>query len=288
MKLKNMLAISFGVLLGCLSCPLVAQDNNMVTESGNIEKQTPRDGFYDRYLHQERPILGYDHIHEKDVFWEKRIWRLIDTKEKMNHIFRHEKAPFINILLDAAKDGDISLYHVFDDEFTEPMTQSDAAACGTSTDTIITFDPEDFTEIMQVVHNELNPEDVKKYRIKEVYFFDEETSTMDVRILGLAPIIDRLDDNGNFLNSGPMFWTYYPELREVLARKEAFNTHNDAARLSWEDVFEARLFSSYIIKESNVYDRRIKDYKSDPMALLLESDKIKDGLFHFEHDLWTY
>ena len=58
--------------------------------------------------------------------------------------------------------------------------------------------------------------------------------------------------------------------------------------MSWEDVFEARLFSSYIIKESNVYDRRIKDYKSNPMALLLESDKIKKGLFNFEHDLWSY
>ncbi len=270
-----------------LAATAYAQNNN-VTESGNSTNTTPRDNFYNRYLTKEKNVLTYDFIHEKDVFWEKRIWRLIDVREKMNHIFKNEKEPFINILLDAARAGDITLYHTFDDEFTEPMTIDEANNCGRSTDTIITFDPEDFTEIVQVVINDLNWEDIKKYRIKEVYFFDEETSSMNVRILGIAPIIDRLDDNGNFLNSGPMFWAYYPQLRQTLAQTEAFNTQNDAARLSWEDVFEARLFSSYIIKESNVYDRRIKDYKSDPMAVLLESEKIKEGVFHFEHDLWTY
>lgn len=265
-----------------------AQNEN-ITESGQIERVEPRDGFYNRYLHKEKKILAYDYIHEKDVFWEKRVWRLIDIREKMNHIFKNEKKPFIHVLLDAAKAGDITLYHhSLEGEFSEPMTQGEAEKVGSSTDTIYTFDPITFEEIMQVVQNDLNWEDIQKYRIKEVYFFDEETSKMDVRILGIAPIIDRKDDKGNALNSGPLFWTYYPELREPLARQEAFNNHNDAARMSWEDVFEARMFSSYITKESNVYDRRIKDYKSDPMAILLESDKIKDGIFHFEHDLWTY
>lgn len=259
-----------------------------VTESGNIEQATPRDNFYNRYLHTERPVLEYDYIHEKDVFWEKRIWRLIDVREKMNHIFKDEKKPFITVLLDAARGGDITLYHTFDDQFTQPMSSGECSTIGSQVDTVCTFDPDTFEEICLPVINEFNPEDVKQYRIKEVYFFDEETSKMDVRILGVAPIIDRYDDNGNFLNSGPMFWAYYPEMRETLARTEAFNVHNDAARMSWEDVFEARMFSSYIIKESNVYNRRIKDYQNSPMAVLLESDKIKENMFHFEHDLWSY
>lgn len=264
------------------------QTNPNMTESGNTDVKPPRDGFYDRYLYTEEQIIPYDFIHEKDVFWEKRIWRLIDIREKMNHAFKYEKEPFISILLDHAKAGDITLYRVIDDEFTSPMTEEEMKNIGSSVDTIITFDPDTFEEIVQVVRNELNPEDIKKYRIKEVYFFDEETSTLDVRILGIAPIIDRVDDNGNFLNSGPMFWAYYPELRSVLARHEAFNPYNDAARMSWEDVFEARLFSSYIIKESNVFDRRIKDYKTNPMDVLIESDNIKEQIFNFEHDLWSY
>lgn len=263
-------------------------DNNTpVTESGNTDTQTPRDNFYDRYIYKEKRIIEYDFIHEKDVFWEKRVWRLIDVREKMNHPFRYEKEPFINIIIEAARNGDIQLYSVMDDEFTRPLTQEEMNQIGSEVDTIITFDPETFQEIIQVVVNELDPKDVKQYRMKEVWFFDEETSQLEVRILGLAPIIDRYDNNGNFLNSGPMFWAYYPECRAVFARHEAFNEQNDAMRMSWDDVFEARLFSSYITKESNVYDRRIQDYKSG-IDILLESDKIKNTMFHFEHDLWEY
>lgn len=298
-NLKLMRFFVLGLVLTlCTSISVLAQDpdpdptvdpnNPNTTESGNTDNKKPRDNFYDRYLYTEKKVITYDFIHEKDVFWERRIWRLIDIREKMNHPFKYEKEPFITILLNHAKAGDITLYHTFDDQFSQAMTPDETKNIGSSVDTIITFDPETFEEIVQVVVNDLNPEDIKKYRIKEVYYFDEETSTMSVRILGIAPIIDRVDDNGNFLNSGPMFWAYYPELREILARHESFNAQNDAARMSWEDVFEARMFASYIIKESNVYDRRIQDYKTNPMDMLLESDKLKEQIFHFEHDLWDY
>ncbi len=290
-NLKFLRFFVLGLILTVASVSAYAQpdqDNPNVTESGNTTQKPPRDNFYDRYIYTEKNVLAYPFIHEKDVFWERRIWRLIDIREKFNHRFKNEKAPFINIILNAAKGGDITLYHTSNDEFTEPMTIDEMQNIGSSVDTIITFDPETFEEIREVVVNELNAEDIKKYRLKEVWFFDEERSDLDVRILGIAPILDRYDDNGNFLNSGPMFWIYYPEMREVLARQEAFNYHNDAQRMTWEDIFEARLFHSYIIKESNVYDRRIKDYKTSPMDLLLESDKLKEQIFNFEHDLWTY
>lgn len=284
---KNIVALLAIQILLLVSMGAFAQNTN-VTESGNQIKHTPRDNFYDRYLHTEKNVLSYDYIHEKDVMWEKRIWRLIDVDEKKNHIFKNERAYFINILLDAAKKGDVTLYSTYDDEFSMPFSREEACVMGTTIDTICTIDPTTFEDSCFAVVNELNPDNIKEYRLKEVYFFDEERSTMDVRILGIAPLIERYDDNGNFLNSGPMFWVYYPEARETLARQEAFNEHNDAARMTWEDIFEARLFASYIIKESNVYDRRIKDYKTAPMAILLESDKIKESIFNFEHDLWSY
>lgn len=259
-----------------------------VTESGKTTVNTPRDNFYDRTLHKEKKVLAYDYIHEKDVMWEKRVWRLVDVREKMNHIFTNPENPFIKILLEAAEAGDATLYSVMDDEFKTSLTLEEVSLLGSSVDTVLTWDPVTFEEILTPVENILDHTDIKQYRLKEVWYFDEETSSMGVRILGIAPIINRYDDNGNFLNSGPMFWAYYPELREVLARQEAANTHNDAARMSWEDIFEARLFASYITKESNIHDRRIKDYKTSPIDVLLESDKIKNELFHFEHDLWTY
>jgi gliding motility associated protien GldN len=248
----------------------------------------PRDGFYDRYLHKEKMPLPYDYIHEKDVFWEKRIWREVDTREKMNHVFVSPHGPLITTIMDAAKQGDITLYSTWDDEFSQALTQGEIQGLMSSSDTISIYDPITFRDSIVVVNNELNWEDIQKYRIKEVWFFDEETSSLDVRILGIAPIVNRYDDNGNFLNSGPMFWAYYPELRNTFAQTETFNPMNDGARLSWDDIFEARLFSSYVIKENNIHDRRIKDYTKDGVNALLESERIQSGIFNFEHDLWSY
>jgi gliding motility associated protien GldN len=120
-----------------------------------------------------------------------------------------------------------------------------------------------------------------------VWFFDEETSTMQVRIIGIAPLREVYDAQGNFKYEQPMFWAYYPQLRNTLASQEAFNPLNDAGRMSWEDIMEMRYFSSYIYKESNVYDRRLQDYLSG-VDLLLEADKIKNEIFSFEHDLWSF
>src|SRR5205814_2365485 len=119
--------------------------------------------------------------------------------------------------------------------------------------------------------------------VKEDWFFDEETSTMQVRIMAIAPLY--YDDE--IQQDIPIFWAYYPTLRNTLVKHEVFNARNDAVRLTWDDLFEMRLFSSYIYKESNVFDRRIQDYATGIDALR-ESDKIKDDIFNFEHDLWSY
>jgi gliding motility associated protien GldN len=243
------------------------------------------DGIYDESLIASTPPLKYDHIREADVFWEKRIWRVLDVREKMNQPFVYPEKPFINIILEAAQQGDISVY--MDEKFTMPMSKSESQNIGVSIDTTIVFDPVTFIETPVVTRNVLNWEDIKRFRLKEVWFFDEETSTMQVRIIGIAPLREVYDNNGNFKYEQPMFWAYYPELRNVLAREEAFNPLNDAGRMSWEDIMEMRYFSSYIYKESNVYDRRLQDYLSG-VDLLLEADKIKSEIFNFEHDLWSF
>ena len=211
----------------------------------------------------------------------------MDVREKMNLPFAYPERPFFTILMDAAESGEITVYSQEDDKFSSKLTPDEVASMGATIDTVITFDPETYEEQIQVVTNELNHEDVKRFRLKEVWFFDEETSTLQVRILGIAPLIDVKDDNGNFLYELPMFWVYYPEARKVLARERVFNFGNDTAPVTWEDLLEMRFFASYIYKESNVFDRRLQEYLSG-VDLLLEADKIKQEIFNFEHDLWSY
>ncbi|MCR9103460.1 MAG: gliding motility protein GldN [bacterium] len=280
---------SLGLLMFFLAGPLNAQtpDNIIMTESGEMNADKPLDDIVEKRLTFEKRVLPYDHVREADIFWEKRIWRVIDVREKMNLAFAYPERPFFTILMEAAEAGEITVYSTEDDKFSIPLTPDEVASMGASVDTIATVDPETYEETFQVVRNEVDPTDVKRYRLKEIWFFDEETSTMQVRILGIAPLIEEFDDNGNFRYERPMFWVYYPEAREVLARERVFNIANDSSPMSYEDLFEMRFFASYIYKESNVFDRRLEDYLSGT-DLLMESERIRQEIFNFEHDLWSY
>jgi len=221
------------------------------------------------------------------LFWEKMIWRTIDVREKINLPFSYPKQPFFSILLDAARKGDITAYSTEDDEFSFPLEVTAIEAISSTIDTIVIFKPDDYSTSVKVIQNEIDPASVKQFRIKEVWYFDEATSQLRVRILGIAPLLDQVDEFGNYTYTVPLFWLYYPDCREALARHQVFNRNNDTHPISWEDYLEMRHFSSYITKTTNVYDRRIQDYLTG-VDMLLEADKIKSEIFNFEQDLWAY
>jgi gliding motility associated protien GldN len=140
---------------------------------------------------------------------------------------------------------------------------------------------------------------IYKYRIVEDWIFDKKESRMFVRIIAIAPQFrpkfngaetDQFDDLC-VLRYHKKDGTNEKDIRDILINQEVFNRQNDAARLTYDDWFEQRLFSSYIVKEANMYDRYIREiaeFKDDGMAALLESDRIKNELFEREHDLWEY
>jgi gliding motility associated protien GldN len=274
---------------------MLAQVNETVETNEETEVveegEAPLDDIVKKDIMTERRVLAYQPLRESDVFWEKRIWRIIDVREKMNLPFTYPEDPFFKILSDAATKGDLPVYSTDEDgaKFKKRLSTDDVLSMLSKTDTVVTFDPETYEEKVQIVRNDINWEDVKRFRIKEVWFFDKETSTLQVRILGIAPMIDVRDNEGNFRFEKPMFWVYYPHARELFARHRVFTTGgNNNATISWEDLFEMRYFASYIYKESNVYDRKIEDYIPPSVDMLMESERIKNEIFNFEHDLWQY
>ena len=255
--------------------------------SGQADETMPRDLFYDKIAPTEKEVIPYDNVREADVLWQKRIWRIIDSREKMNLPFKYEGIdwkdikPLIFVLRDAAVSGEITVYQ--EDNFKVVKLPADVAKIGAGNDTIRLTDLDGNYIKDTVLVREFDPTRVSKYRIKEDWFFDEETSTMQVRIIAIAPLY--YDDQIQL--DLPMFWAHYPTARNVLVKQEVFNPRNDAVRLTWDDLFEMRLFSSYIYKESNVFDRRIQDYLTGTDALR-ESDRIKQDIFEYEHDVWSY
>lgn len=66
----------------------------LLSGAGRLLAQTtdtqPRDLFYDEVAVKEREPIPYDYVSESDVYWHKRVWRVIDVKEKMNLPFSYE------------------------------------------------------------------------------------------------------------------------------------------------------------------------------------------------------
>lgn len=275
--------ISFQRIIGLLCLVL-----SSVLCYAQDETEKPVDEAYKKHIIEESDALAYEHIREADVFWKKRVWRVIDTREKMNLAFRYPKEYFVEILRVYALEGEITVYDPIDDKFTTKLDGDEAYAQGAGKPYWeMVVNPLTGRMDSVLIEPDLDPQKVIKFRIKEDWIFDEGTSTMQVRILGVAPIVEVFGDDGVYRGEKVLFWAYYPELREVLAQHRYFNTKNDATTMTWADIFDMRYFSSYIYKESNVHDRRIQDYSTGVDAML-ESDRIKQEIFEFEHDLWSY
>lgn len=283
---KSIFLVVFLAILGGIS----------LTSYSQVLEGPPRDGVYDKStINQVQPI-PYPYLREADIVWTKRIWRVLDLREKMNQPFYFPEKPknnwrsFVTVIMDGLKEGTITAYNPETDQFDTPMTYQELMGRMESSDTVRLPRP-DNPDILYdtVIKNEFDPSNVKKIKIKEDYYFDRQRSVLEVRVLGICPVVDEIDKvTGEKRFEKNLFWIYFPECRNVFAKSEMFNLKNGSAgRLTYDDVFMKRMFSSYIYKEENVYDRAIIEYATGVDALL-ESEKAKNSIFEFESNLWEY
>ena len=281
------------LIVGCVTF-LNAQKGaeEIITESSEPAEDRYVDDIVSKRLVVENTVLPYEPIREADIAWQKKIWRVLDTREKMNLPFRYPEKPLFNVFREMIENGDITVFE--DEKFTTALTPEEVEKSLNRVDTSVIFDYDTYEEKVQVVKSEISWEDINRFRVKEILFFDEESSRLRVRILGIAPERDVYDDETQeFKYSLPLFWIYYPEARNLLSKHRIFNENNDMAPMTWAALFESRFFSSVIYKSSNVLDLRVKDMfdaskENSNIDILLESKKIKAELFNFEHDFWTY
>jgi len=269
---------------------------------------------YKKEKHHNKRVQQYAPLRQADVMWSRKIWREIDLRQKINHPFYYpenngiigaantdDRKSLIDVIYSAVKEGSITAYGnaVTDDEFRQPMTSDEVNKIGGAKEEIIEVidwdavelgaDPEEAktTKLNKVPFNR---NIVKKWRLKEEWFFDKQRSVMDVRIIGLAPLQEDRDEvNGQILGTfSPLFWVYFKEAREILINAEVFNlVKNNAERRTYDDIFWKRMFGSTITKESSVMDRKINEYMVG-LDALLEAERIKAEIFNMEHDLWEY
>lgn len=266
------------------------------------------DFIYTRQAVQERKVVPWPYLREADVFWAKRVHRIIDTREKQNMCMQWPKNPLSLILYNAVLEGKLIPYRGGEgDSLTSSLTVEEFLALGADTSypkNIIdpNGDPEDpFNQKIDTVVDRLDPiRKILKFRVVEDWIFDKKESRMYVRIIAIAPQYrpkfagQEVDEDQDLCVLKYHRDANDPDnydIREILVNMEVFNRGNDAARITFDDWFEQRMFSSYIIKEANQYDRKIselEEFKDNGLAALLESERIKHDLFEREHDLWEY
>lgn len=270
------------------------------TGAGNgVPKPSLRnDNAFDKANLTARTPLPYEHLRWDDALFAEKVWRELDLREKMNQTFRYQAEDdngsqiFLNMLLKAVQNGEVTAWN--DDRFTTPLSLDELAlktAGGFDTVDRVAIDDPTKVEARVVTRKIFDVNSVVKLRIKEEWVFDRESSRMFCRILGIAPVETKYNENGKERGSSVLFWIYYPDLRPTLAKYEVYNPKNmGQSRMTWEELFESRMFSSYILKSTmdNAANKNIRQYIKDPILALLEGDNIKEKIFNFEQDLWSY
>ncbi len=260
--------------------------------------QTVLDGAYVKEHNPTRKVIPYPYLREADVMWAKRIWQVVDLKQKINHplyfpteAIENRKSLFDVIRIGLLDQGSITAYGLGpaqdDDEFRYALGQTELDSMLNpivvrTRPNIDTGEPEEVRTV-----EEVKSSDVVAYKIKEDWIFDKQRSERYVRIIGIAPITLRYAESGEVKGKKELFWLYYPECRYLFNNYDVFNTHNGAQQMTFDQLFQMRMFSGYVVKEDNVYNRGI-DPTWKGIDALMESERIKNELFVMEHDLWHY
>ena len=250
----------------------------------------------ERGLIKDRKPLAYDHLREDDQVWSQFVWEEIDGREKINQSFVYPGKDdngdqrFFAILLSAIKNDSVVAFSTDNDQFKVPLTadQINNLTIGAN-DTVDVSDPISGVVERVITKKPKFPMDsVYTFRIKEQFIFDKEASRVFCRIIGICPIAKRVVNGKS--QPYPLFWIYYPDLRATLVKWEVYNPKNFAQRMSWEELFENRFFSSYVIKSTinNPGDKYLNALIRDPLFRLLEGQNIKEKIFNYEQDLWQY
>ena len=248
----------------------------------------------------DRTPLAYEHLRVDDAVYRHKIWREIDTREKINLPFRYSadentgNQRFISILLKAIQDSAVTVFDPIDDRFTTPLTISQVAkSLGGGGDTVPHYNAKGEIDRYDYKAREINLDSIYKFRIKEEVIFDKESSRLFWRILGIAPVRNVYSSSGDYVGVSEVFWVYYPDMRPIFAKYQIYNGKNFGARMSWEELFETRMFSGRIIKSTmdNPFDLPIAStpgLKDNGVFQLLEGERIKEKIFNYEQDLWSY
>lgn len=256
----------------------------------------PPDGAYEPQDAGHRRVVPPAYMRAADIMWKERIWRVIDTRQKMNQDLYYpvqknaNRISLFDLLKDGILSGEISAYNfnLADyDDYSERLTTTEVKGALFSTKTISGGGTGGNDTTINI---EVTADKVTRYMIKEDWHFEKQRSVIDPRILWICPEVEAINKNtgeADPTSSQALFWINFQQIRPLLAKTPVFNGENDAEWRTFDDIFWKRQFASYIIEQNNVYNRPIQAYLKGVDALE-EGNHIHDKIEGIESDMWQY
>ncbi len=259
--------------------------------------------------------LEYGYINPKDILKNVYVWEIIDLNDKVNQPYYYNmsngfSAPsksLYQILLDAAMNGEIS--EVYDDEnFQRRLETSEIEKRLSSVrvdDALTDIYNEGRTPTQEEIdmytdYIKTTSDKVRMLKIMGMWYIDKRDGQMKYRPLGIAAMgpdpntVGRVDAMGRPIEGAndliDLFWIFYPDAREVLANNMVYNPKNPASDLSFDDLLNARRFTSVIYRSTfGTGDGTVEDYvPKDADGQIEESNRIKEKILEMENEMWNY
>lgn len=268
----------------------------------------------DSIVSNETVPLPYGYIDEKDILKSMVVWEIIDLNDKLNQPLYHNSDGLVSqnkslyqILIDGIKSGKIE--EVYDDEmFTTRLgmdeIQKRISKLVISDDLIDKINSgakvtEEDKKAGTDVY-ETKSENVKLLKIKGMWYIDRRDSQMKYRLLGIAAMgkdpqtMGVIGGDGELVDAGDdyidLFWVFYPNVRPLLVNSVVFNNKNLSSDITYDDILNARRFSSVIYKSDNgLGNGVIKDYiPRNADEQMEEHERTKAQILQMENDMWNY
>ena len=135
--------------------------------------------------------------------------------------------------------------------------------------------------------SDIPSQEVKSIFVKEAWYFDQNNSIYDVKILAICPIAYVITEMGDQFQ--PMFWAKYEDIRPYVKNSFVMTSNiNNAKTFTVDDFFRRRMYDGDIIMTENMMNLSMMELYPDPDTLKIEQQRIEDQLMSFNDSLWVF
>ncbi len=233
----------------------------------------------------------------QEVTWKREIYRILDLKQEKNMALYYpvepigDKMNLFTLIFKLVADGKIPAYEYRLDG-TEVLTNDNKVKFKDLLDRFHVYyqikkDGIARDTVYSIDNSDIPSNEVLSYYIKEVWYFDQHSSTFNSKVVAICPVLHRTGDFSMEVTKYPMFWLNYSDLSPYLLRMNVMTSNlNNATSLSLEDYFATRQFKGDIYKTTNMLNQTLAQYCTTDSAMVKEQRKIENQLKSFEEHLW--